>query len=188
MAQVDPVTSHNTDNPEDWEDDGIYEGASAETIAAREAEIADETDDEPVQVAPIRYEPVYTWPSHGILVGELSYADFGDLGKSQGGGVGLGHVMMTAENAKMIPLRECIVLYKEASGVRWLNQGSGTDSSTARTMLSPSSRRWKATRALPTCKRSSRRNRREKSCSIRHGHRIALCPNGTGRSFHNLIP
>lgn len=123
MAQVDPVTSHNTDNLEDREDDGIYEGASAETIAAREAEIADETDDEPVQVAPIRYEPVYTWPSHGILVGELSYADFGDLGKSQGGGVGLGHVMMTAENAKMIPLRECIVLYKEASGVRWLNQG-----------------------------------------------------------------
>lgn len=101
-------------------DTHVYEGASEEVIAELTAE---PEDDEPVQVAPITYEKVYTWPSHGLLVGEVSYADFGDLGRSQGGGVGLGHVMMTAENAKMIHLRECIILFKEASGVRWLNQG-----------------------------------------------------------------
>ena len=124
MAQVNPVTSHNTEDGDDWADDGIYEGASAETMAAREAEFADPADDdEPVQVAPIRYEPVFAWPVHGVFVMEISYADFGDLGASQGGTVALGKVMGSEEHPKLIPLRGCFVLFRADAGERWLLRG-----------------------------------------------------------------
>lgn len=121
MAQDSPVTSHNTEVDDDWADDGIFEGASEETIAAHEAE---PVDDEPVvQVAPTVYEQVFAWPVHGLFVMELSYADFGDLGASMGGTVSLGKVMGSEEHPKLIPLRGCFVIFRSDAGERWHLRG-----------------------------------------------------------------
>lgn len=83
-------------------------------------------DDEPdhIPVPPMRLEPVYAWPVKGLFLLETSYADFGDLGRSMGGSVGLGRVLGSAEDPKLINLRNMLILYREeAACERWLLRG-----------------------------------------------------------------
>lgn len=93
---------------------------------AAEPEDAAAIDDEPTYpefVPPVPLAPVYAWPVHGLFVAELSYADFGDLGRSEGGTVALGKVLGSAEHPKLVQLRDCEILYRADAGERWLLRG-----------------------------------------------------------------
>lgn len=134
MDQSETSSLHNTQEDEEMaaaidamlradveSEHEIVEGATPKTIAAMQDESED--DDPPVQVPFPKMEPVYAFPVRGIFIAERSYADFDDLGVSQGGTVALGQVLGTEEHPRLIHLRNCMILYKASAGERWLLYG-----------------------------------------------------------------
>ena len=79
---------------------------------------SDQNEDVEV-VPPIQYTPIFTWPVRGLFVVETSYADFEDLGASEGGTVALGKVLTTSSDAGIKLFTGLVILFRADAGERW---------------------------------------------------------------------